>query len=114
MSGSHRFRLQFRAEAFNHVSSLVGDNKELAGLQDPIFGIAGGTNPPRNPKSGVKLNFRRLRRRIDAAASTHQLCIGLATIDIRSYAFLLGFRESTKWDRSHHKGVASILRGVTE
>ena len=29
--------------------------QELAGLQDPIFGIAGGTNPPRDPKSGVKL-----------------------------------------------------------
>jgi hypothetical protein len=42
---SDRFRLQFRAEAFNHVNSLVGDNKSLQGSQDPIFGIAGGTNP---------------------------------------------------------------------
>ena len=63
---SHRFRLHFRAEAFNYANSLVGDNQELAGLQDPIFEIAGGTNPPRNPKSGVKLSFRRSRRRIDA------------------------------------------------
>jgi hypothetical protein len=79
---SHRFRLQFRAEAFNHANPLVGDKKELAGLQDPIFGIAGGTNPPRNSKSGVKLSFRRLRRRIDAADSTRQPCIGLTlTLD---------------------------------
>src|SRR6266403_3885566 len=26
---SDRFRLQFRAEAFNHANSLVGDNKSL-------------------------------------------------------------------------------------
>jgi hypothetical protein len=26
---SDRFRIQFRAEAFNHVNSLVGDNKSL-------------------------------------------------------------------------------------
>ena len=39
--------LQFRAEAFNHAAFLDGDNTSL---QDPIFGIAGGTNPPRNPR----------------------------------------------------------------
>lgn len=51
---SDRFRLQFRAEAFNHANFLVGDNNSL---QDPIFGIAGGTNSPRNPKFGVKLSL---------------------------------------------------------
>ena len=49
---SDRFRLQFRAEAFNvfnHTNFLIGNNTSL---HDPIFGIAGGTNPPRNLQFG--------------------------------------------------------------
>jgi hypothetical protein len=54
---SDRFRLQFRAEAFNvfnHTNFLIGDNTSL---HDPLFGIAGGTNPPRNLQFGLKLSF---------------------------------------------------------
>jgi outer membrane receptor protein involved in Fe transport len=54
---SERSHLQFRAEAFNifnHTNFLVGDNTSL---HDPFFGIAGGTNPPRNLQLGLKLSF---------------------------------------------------------
>jgi hypothetical protein len=54
---SDRFRLQFRAEAFNvfnHTNFLIGNNTSL---HDPIFGVAGGTNPPRNLQFGLKLTF---------------------------------------------------------
>ena len=54
---SDRFRLQFRAEAFNvfnHTNFLIGDNTSL---HDPLFGIAGGTDPPRNLQLGMKLSF---------------------------------------------------------
>jgi outer membrane receptor protein involved in Fe transport len=49
--------LQFRAEAFNvfnHTNFLIGDN---TALHDPLFGQAGGTNPPRNLQFGLKLAF---------------------------------------------------------
>lgn len=54
---SDRFRLQFRAEAFNvlnHTNFLLGDNSSL---HDPFFGVAGGTSPPRNLQFGLKLTF---------------------------------------------------------
>ena len=54
---SDRFRLQFRAEAFNilnHTNFLIGDNSSL---HDPQFGVAGGTNPPRNLQFGLKLSY---------------------------------------------------------
>lgn len=54
---SEQFRLQFRAEAFkvfNHTNFLIGDNTSL---HDPFFGIAGGTNPPRNLQFGLKVSF---------------------------------------------------------
>ena len=54
---SDRFHLQFRAEAFNvfnHTNFLLGDNSSLHG---PLFGVAGGTNPPRNLQFGLKLSF---------------------------------------------------------
>ncbi|MFY9560155.1 MAG: hypothetical protein WAQ52_07975 [Terriglobales bacterium] len=54
---SDRFRLQFRAEAFNvfnHTNFLLGDNSSL---HDPRFGVAGGTNPPRNLQFGLRLSF---------------------------------------------------------
>ena len=54
---SDRLRLQFRAEAFNvfnRTNFLIGDNTSL---HDPLFGIAGGTNPPRNLQFGMKMSF---------------------------------------------------------
>jgi hypothetical protein len=54
---SDRFRLQFRAEAFNvfnHTNFLIGNN---VSLHDPVFGQAGGTNPPRNVQFGLKMSF---------------------------------------------------------
>jgi hypothetical protein len=54
---SDRFRLQFRAEAFNvfnHTNFLIGNNTSL---HDSFFGQAGGTNPPRNLQFGLKLSF---------------------------------------------------------
>jgi hypothetical protein len=59
---SERFRLQFRAEAFNvfnHTNFLIGNNLigNNVGLHDLFFGQAGGTNPPRNLQFGLKLSF---------------------------------------------------------
>ena len=54
---SERLHLQLRAEAFNvfnHTNFLIGNNFSL---HDPIFGIAGGTLPPRNLQFGLKLSF---------------------------------------------------------
>ena len=53
---SERFRLQFRAEAFNvfnHTNFLIGENR----LNTPNFRQAGGTAPPRNLQFGLKLSF---------------------------------------------------------
>lgn len=61
---SDRFRLQFRAEAFNilnHTNFQLGvvnvgpsgNNK----LNNPEFGKAGGTFGPRNLQFGLKLSF---------------------------------------------------------
>jgi outer membrane receptor protein involved in Fe transport len=61
---SDRFRLQFRAEAFNifnHTNFQLGvANSGSSGnnrLQLPEFGKAGGTFNPRNLQFGMKLNF---------------------------------------------------------
>ncbi len=54
---SERFQLQFRAEAFNvfnHTNFLIGDN---VSLNHPVFGQAGGTDPPRTLQFGLKLSF---------------------------------------------------------
>jgi hypothetical protein len=54
---SDKFHLQFRAEAFNvfnHTNFLIGNNSDL---HSPIFGMAGGTQPPRNLQFGLKLSF---------------------------------------------------------
>lgn len=54
---SDKLHLQFRADAFNvfnHTNFLIGNN---TGLRDPLFGQAGGTNPPRNLQFGLKLSF---------------------------------------------------------
>ncbi len=54
---SERFRLQFRAEAFNvlnRTNFLIGNNSSL---HDPLFGAAGGTESPRNLQFGLKLSF---------------------------------------------------------
>jgi hypothetical protein len=53
---SDRFRLQFRTEAFNvfnHTNFLIGNNN----LNSSIFGMAGGTQPPRNLQFALKLSF---------------------------------------------------------
>ena len=52
-----KVQLQFRAEAFNvfnHTNFLIGDNTSL---HDPLFGVAGGTSPPRQVQLGLKLIF---------------------------------------------------------
>ena len=54
---SEQFHLQFRAETFNvfnHTNFLLGDNTSL---HDALFGVAGGTAPPRNLQFGLKLSF---------------------------------------------------------
>ena len=48
--------MQFRMEAFNvfnHTNFLIGVND----ITNPIFGISGGTQPPRNLQFGLKLKF---------------------------------------------------------
>jgi outer membrane receptor protein involved in Fe transport len=60
---SDRFRLQFRAEAFNilnHTNFQLGANGGPSGnnrLNSPEFGKAGGTFSPRNLQFGLKLSF---------------------------------------------------------
>ena len=52
-----KFRLQFRAEAFNvfnHTNFLIGGNNNL---RNPSFGAASGTAPPRNLQFGVKMAY---------------------------------------------------------
>jgi hypothetical protein len=54
---SDKFHLQFRAEAFdvlNHTNFLIGNNSNL---HSPFFGMAGGTQSPRNLQFGLKLSF---------------------------------------------------------
>lgn len=54
---SERFRLQMRVEAFNifnHTNFLLGDHTTV---HDPLFGMAGGTHPPRNLQFGLRLSF---------------------------------------------------------
>jgi hypothetical protein len=56
---SDRFRLQFRAEAFNvfnHTNFQLG-GADIANLNDPLFGQAGGTFNPRQLQFGLKLSF---------------------------------------------------------
>jgi hypothetical protein len=56
---SERVRLQFRAEAFNvfnHTNFQLG-SAEMASLNDPFFGQAGGTFNPRQLQFGLKLSF---------------------------------------------------------
>jgi len=51
--------LQFRAEVFNvfnHTNFQLG-NAEIASLDDPFFGRAGGTFNPRQLQFGLKLSF---------------------------------------------------------
>ena len=48
------FCLDEAFNVFNHTNFLVGDNTSL---HDPLFGIAGGTNPPRNLQFGLKVGF---------------------------------------------------------
>jgi len=53
---SERLALQFRLEAFNvfnHTNFQLGDNS----INNPTFGQAGGTFPPRNLQFGLKLTF---------------------------------------------------------
>jgi Carboxypeptidase regulatory-like domain/TonB dependent receptor len=48
--------LQVRAEAFNvmnHTNFQIGEHN----INDPLFGMAGGTFPPRNLQFGAKLSF---------------------------------------------------------
>ena len=54
---SERVSFQFRAEAFNvlnHTNFMIGDN---VSLNQPQFGQAGGTAPPRNLQFGLNLSF---------------------------------------------------------
>jgi hypothetical protein len=56
---SDRFRLQFRAEAFNvfnHTNFQLGGG-DIANLNDPSFGQAGGTFNPRQLQFGLRLSF---------------------------------------------------------
>ncbi|HKW68813.1 MAG TPA: hypothetical protein VJP04_16075, partial [Terriglobales bacterium] len=53
---SERWRLQFRAEAFNvfnHTNFYLGSND----ISNPQFGQAGGTANPRNLQFALKLAF---------------------------------------------------------
>jgi hypothetical protein len=60
---SDRFKLQFRAEAFNvfnHTNFQLGGATGLVdsnNLSNPQFGQAGGTANPRNLQFGLKLAF---------------------------------------------------------
>jgi outer membrane receptor protein involved in Fe transport len=54
---SGRFHMQFQAEAFNvlnHTNFLIGDNVRL---NDPVFGQAEDTDPPRTLQFALKLSF---------------------------------------------------------
>ncbi len=54
---SDKYRLQFRTEAFdvfNHTNFLIGSNSNL---HSPLFGMAGGTQSPRNLQFALKLSF---------------------------------------------------------
>jgi hypothetical protein len=56
---SERFRLQFRAEAFNvfnHTNFQLG-GAEMVSLNDPLFGRAESTFNPRQLQFGLKLSF---------------------------------------------------------
>ena len=60
---SERFHLQFRVEAFNvlnHTNFQLGGATGPVGtgrLNNPFFGRAGGTSPPRNLQFGLKFVF---------------------------------------------------------
>ena len=53
---SDKLHLQFKAEAFNvfnHTNFLIGSNN----LHSAVFGMAGGTQSPRNLQFAAKLRF---------------------------------------------------------
>jgi len=54
-----RVHLQLRAEAFNVLNhtNFQMDGAEMASLNDPLFGQAGGTFNPRQLQFGLKASF---------------------------------------------------------